>query len=81
MRTEQVSDLTAGRDTAGERFGAVAGGFDSALAEGRAQIDGESARVLGALINNVKVNPSEHFYSDDYVNSDVVPQLERSKAQ
>ena len=36
-----------------------------------------SAHVLGALINNAKLDPSEHyFYSSDYVSPDVVPRLD-----
>jgi Mrp family chromosome partitioning ATPase len=36
-----------------------------------------SARVLGALVNNVKMEESEHYYySSDYVSSEVVPRLD-----
>jgi hypothetical protein len=33
--------------------------------------------VLGALVNNVKMEESEHYYySSDYVSAEVVPRLE-----
>lgn len=39
-------------------------------------LNGVSARILGAVINNVKLDASEHyFYSTEYVSSEVVPRF------
>jgi capsular exopolysaccharide synthesis family protein len=36
-----------------------------------------SAKILGALVNNVKMEESQHYYySSDYVSSEVVPRLD-----
>jgi Mrp family chromosome partitioning ATPase len=46
-------------------------------AKARNALRSVSARVLGALINQAKLDPSEHyFYSSDYVSSDAVPRLD-----
>jgi capsular exopolysaccharide synthesis family protein len=46
-------------------------------AKARDALRNVSARVLGALMNNVKINTSEHpYYSSDYVSPDVVPRLD-----
>jgi capsular exopolysaccharide synthesis family protein len=46
-------------------------------AKARNALRSVSAHVLGALINNAKLDPSEHyFYSSDYVSPDVVPRLD-----
>jgi capsular exopolysaccharide synthesis family protein len=46
-------------------------------AKARDALRSVSARVLGALMNNVKIDASEHFYySSDYVSPEVVPRLD-----
>lgn len=46
-------------------------------AKARNALRSVSAKILGALVNNVKMEESEHYYySPDYVSSEVVPRLD-----
>jgi capsular exopolysaccharide synthesis family protein len=57
----------------------VVGGKTSSAqsAKARNALRSVSAKILGALVNNVKMEESEHYYyASDYVSSEVVPRLD-----